>query len=46
MLQKYQNGFKIWIFPLPIACWWGFGIFNQNRGNPDEIGVVGQSDYM
>ena len=40
ILQKYV---KIGIFPIPIACWSGFGIFNENRGNPDEIGMVGQS---
>jgi len=36
---------KSGFFPaIPIACWSGFGIFNENEGNPDEIGMVGQSD--
>ena len=34
---------KIAIFPVVIAYWSGFGIFKQNRENPDEIGMVGQS---
>ena len=32
-------------FPIPIAYWSGFGIFKQNRDNPDEIGMVGQSGH-
>ena len=27
---------------IPIVYWSGFGIFKQNRGNPDEIGMVGR----
>ena len=34
---------KIAIFPVVIAYWSGFGIFKQNRENPDEIGMVEQS---
>ena len=34
---------EIWIFPIPIAYWSGFGIFKQNRDNSDEIGMVRQS---
>ena len=34
--QMSKSGF----FPIPIAFWWGFGIFKQNRGNPDEIRMV------
>ena len=30
----------------PIAYWSGFGIFKQNRENPDEIGIVGQSELV
>ena len=33
---------KIAIFPILIAYWSGFGIFKQNRDNPDEIGKGGQ----
>ena len=44
-VQKYENGTKIGIFPIPSACWSGFGIFELNRGNPDEIGMVGQSEF-
>ena len=36
---------EVRIFLIPIACWSGFGIFKQNRDNPDEIGMVGQSDW-
>ena len=45
--QLYKNvrmDAKIMIFPIPIARWSGFGIFEQNRGNPDEIGMAGQSE--
>ena len=34
---------KIEIFPVLIIYWSRFEIFKQNRGNPDEIGIVGQS---
>ena len=34
---------EIWIFPIPIAYWSGFGIFKKNRDNSDEIGMVRQS---
>ena len=37
---------KIGSLPIPIAYWSGFGIFKQNRENPDEIGMVGQSDLV
>ena len=30
-------------FPISIACWSGFGIFKKDWGDPDEIGMVGQS---
>lgn len=45
VIQKYniRTDVKIGIFPIPIACWSGFGISNQNWGNPDEIGMAGQS---
>ena len=31
-------------FPIPTEVESGFGIFKQNRDNPDEIGMVGHSD--
>ena len=34
------------IFHIPIAYWSGFGIIKQNRDNPDEIGMVGQSGLL
>ena len=34
---------KSGFFPIPISCWSGFRIFNQNLGNPDKFGMVGQS---
>ena len=37
---------KIGIFPILIAYWSGFWIFKQNRDNPDEIGMVGQSENV
>ena len=37
---------KIGIFPILIAYWSGFEIFKQNRDNPDEIGMVGQSENV
>ena len=33
-----QTDVKIWIFPIPIAYWSGFGIFKQNRENPNDSG--------
>ena len=41
--ENNRTDVKIGIFPVPIAYWSGFGIFKQNRKNPDEIGMVGQS---
>ena len=38
-----QHESKSGFFQIPIACWSGFGIFKQNRDNPDQIGMVGQS---
>ena len=37
---------KIRIFPIPVAYWSGFGIFKQDRENPDEIRMVGQSGLV
>ena len=33
-------------FFLPIACWSRFGALEQNQDNPDEIGMVGQSENV
>ena len=39
-----QHESKSGFFPsIPIAYWSGFGIDKQNRDDPDEIGMVGQS---
>ena len=37
---------KIGSFPIPIAYWSGFGIFKQNRENPNEIRMVGKSELV
>ena len=37
---KYHNTSRNWDFPVPIAYCSGFGIFKQNRDNPNEIGMV------
>ena len=42
-LESIKTDVKIGIFPIPIAYWSGFGMFKQNRENPDEIGMIGQS---
>ena len=43
-LKNYiKTDVKIGIFPILIAYWSGFGIFKQNRENPNEIRIVGQS---
>ena len=39
-----QADVEIGTFPIPTSCRSGFGIFKQNRDNPDEIGMVAQSD--
>ena len=31
---------EIWNFPIPNAYWLGFGIFEQNRKDPDEIRMI------
>ena len=37
---------EIGIFLIPIALWSRFGIFKQNRNNPNEIKIVGQSEFI
>ena len=37
---------EIGIFPIPNAYWSGFGIFKQNRDNPDEIGMGPHSHIL
>ena len=41
-MGNIRTNVKIGIFLIPIPYWSGFGIFKQIRGNPDEIGMVGQ----
>ena len=41
--EKIKTDVKIGILPILIACWSEFRIFKQNRENPGEIGMVGQS---
>ena len=36
--------FKIGIFSIPTKVVSGFGIFKENRDNPNEIGMVGHSE--
>ena len=38
-----QNDVKIVIFPIPISFWSVLETFKQNRGDPEEIGMAGQS---
>ena len=40
---SWEQIFKIGIFPIPTEVASGFGIFKENRDNPDEIGMVGHS---
>ena len=43
--DSIKTDVKIGIFPITIAQYWsGFGIFKQNRKNPDEIRMIGQSE--
>ena len=41
--ENFRTDVKIGIFSIPIVYWSGFGIFEQNWENPDEIGVVEKS---
>ena len=34
---------EIWNFPIPNAYWSGFGIFEQNRKDPDKIRMIKES---
>ena len=43
VFENMKTDVKIGIFPILIAYWSGFGIFKQNRENPNEIRIVGQS---
>ena len=43
VFENIKTDVKIRIFPIQIAYWSGFGIFKQNRENPNEIRIVGQS---
>ena len=43
--RKYHNTSRNRDFSYPDRMS-GFGIFKQNRDNPDEIGMVGQSAVM
>ena len=45
-LENIRNDVKIGIFPIPIAYCSGFWIFKPNRDNPNEIGMVGQSEIV
>ena len=40
--ENDRTDIKIGIFPISIAYWSGLGTFKQNRGNPNDIGMVGQ----
>ena len=43
VFENIKTDVKIGIFPILITYWSGFGIFKQNRENPNEIRIVGQS---
>ena len=38
-----QNDVKILIFSIPLSFWSVLEIFKENRGDPEEIGMAGQS---
>ena len=44
--DNIKTDVKITIFPIPIAYWSGVRIFKQDRENPDEIRMVGQSGLV
>ena len=41
---SWEQIFKIGIFPILTEVASGFGIFKENRDNPNEIGMVGHSE--
>ena len=43
MSSSFLFDVKIRIFPISITGWSGFGILKKDWGDPDEIGMVGQS---
>ena len=38
--ENFRTTVEIWNFPIPNAYWSGFGIFEQNRKDPDEIRTI------
>ena len=38
--ENFRTTVEIWNFPIPNAYWSGFGIFEQNRKDPDEIRMI------
>ena len=46
LYKHIRTDVKIRVFTIRITCWSGFVIFEQNRGSPDEIRMVGQSDIV
>ena len=41
--ENFRTTVEIWNFPIPNAYWSGFGIFEQNRKDPDEIRMIKES---
>ena len=41
--ENFRTTVEIWNFPIPNAYWSGFGIFQQNRKDPDEIRMIKES---
>ena len=39
-VENFRTTVEIWNFPIPNAYWSGFGIFEQNRKDPDEIRMI------
>ena len=41
--ENFRTTVEIWNFPIPNAYWLEFGIFEQNRKDPDEIRMIKES---
>ena len=41
--ENFRTTFEIWNFPISNAHRSGFGIFEQNRKDPDEIRMIKES---
>ena len=46
LFENFRKTVETRNFPIPNTYWSGFGIFKQNRKNPDEIGMFGRSELV